>query len=88
MGVKKTIHHYHQNTCRIFRSCENITEITKEDYKKKKRLVKNIKVFPKKKKKKSNNMSVNDIQFSLKLKNKGWLSIEKYITRQKTLHYN
>ena len=36
MGVKKTIHHYHQNSCRIFRSCENITEIIKKDYKKKK----------------------------------------------------
>ena len=38
-----------------------------------KRLAKDIKVFPQKKKKKINDkMVVNDIKISLKIKNKGW----------------
>ena len=49
----------------------------------------NISVFLKKKKKKSNNMGVNDTKISQKMKNKGWLDIEKNITRWgKTPHYN
>ena len=52
MGVKKTIHHYHQKSCRIFRSCENITEITKEDYKKKKKARKKYQSLSKEEKEK------------------------------------
>ena len=52
-----------------------------------KKLVKDIKVFLKKKKKKSDNISMNDIKISLEMKNKGRLSIEKKIT-EKTPHYN
>ena len=41
----------------------------------------NIKIFLRKKKKKSDNMVVNDTKIALKIKNKRWLSIEKIITR-------
>ena len=44
---------------------------------KKKKLVKNIKIFLKKKKKKSDNMAMNDTKISQKMKNKSLLSIEK-----------
>ena len=37
----------------------------------------NIQTYPRKKKRKSKNMVVNDIKISLKMKNKCWLSIEK-----------
>ena len=87
MGVKKTNHHYHQNSCRIFRSCENITEITKKDYKKKKAR-KKYQSLSKEEKEKKQQYECERYTIPLKLKNKGWLSIEKYITRQKTLHYN
>ena len=43
---------------------------------KKKKLVKNIKIFLKKKKK-SDNMAMNDTKISQKMKNKSLLSIEK-----------
>ena len=46
-----------------------------------KRLAENMKVFLKKKKKKSNNIGVSNIKISLNMKNKGWLSIEKTITK-------
>ena len=55
---------------------QNIKKI-KKSYKKK--LIKDIKMFPKKKKKKSNNMAVNITKMSQKLKNKSLLSIEKNI---------
>ena len=42
-----------------------------------KKLVKDIKVFLKKKKKKSDNMVMNDTKISQKMKNKSLLSIEK-----------
>ena len=42
-----------------------------------KKLVKDIKVFLKKKKKKSDNMVLKDTKNSQKMKNKNWLRIEK-----------
>ena len=42
-----------------------------------KRLVKNIKIFQRKKKKKSDNIVVNVIKISQKMKTKSWLNIEK-----------
>ena len=48
-----------------------------------KKLVKNIKIFLKKKKKKSDNMVVNVKKISQKMKNLNWLSIEKNITEWK-----
>ena len=56
----------------------NIIKVTKEDYKKS--LVKDIKVFRKKKKKKSGNIGMNDTKIFLWIRSKGWLSIEKNIT--------
>ena len=44
-----------------------------------KKLVKDIKIFLKKKKKKSNNMAVNITKISQKMQNKSLLSIEKNI---------
>ena len=65
----------------------NIIKVTKEDYKK--RLVKDIKVFRKKKKKKSGNIGMNDTKIFLWIKSKGWLSIEKNITEsQKMFQYD
>ena len=49
----------------------------KKEYKK---FVKNIKIFPKKKKSKSNKMVVNVTKISQKMKNKSLLSIETNIT--------
>ena len=46
-------------------------------YQDKKKLVKYIKVFQKKNKKKSDSMVVKDTKISQKMKNKSWLSIEK-----------
>ena len=46
-----------------------------------KKLVKDTKVFLKKKKKKCNNMVMNDTQIYQKVKNKSLLSIEKYIIK-------
>lgn len=58
----------------------NITEM--------KRLLKDIRVFPRKKNKKSYNMHINDINTSRKVKNV-LLGKEKNITKQeRTLHYN
>ena len=42
-----------------------------------KRLVKNIKIFQRKKKKKSDNIVVNVTKISQKMKTKSWLNIEK-----------
>ena len=47
----------------------------------KERLVKDVKVFIKKKNEKSNNMVVNDKKVKQKMKNKSLLSIEKYIIK-------
>ena len=38
-------------------------------------------VFPKNRKNKNNNVGVKNIKISLKMKNKGWLSIEKIIIK-------
>ena len=46
-----------------------------------KKACENIKIFLRKKKKKSDNMVVNDTKIALKIKSKRWLSIEKIITR-------
>ena len=46
-----------------------------------KMLVKNIKVFLKKKKEKSDNMVVNDTKIYQKMKNENWLSIEDNIMK-------
>ena len=54
-----------------------------------KKLVKDIKIFLKKKKKKSDNMVVNVTKISQEMKNKNLLSIEKnIIEREKMLYYN
>ena len=45
-----------------------------------KKLVKDIEIFLKKKKKKSNNMVMNVTKIFQKIKNKSFLSIEKNIT--------
>ena len=47
----------------------------------KRKFVKDIKVFLNNKKKKSNNMVVNDTKIYQKMKNKSLLSIEKNITK-------
>ena len=44
-----------------------------------KRLIKDIKILPKKKKRLSDNMVANNIKISMKMKNKGWFSIEKKV---------
>ena len=44
-----------------------------------KKLVKDIKIFLKKKKKKSNNLVVNVTKISQEMKNKSWFGIEKNI---------
>ena len=51
----------------------------KRDYKEK--FVKDIKVFLKKKKKKSDNILVNNTKTYQKMKNKSWLRIEKNILK-------
>ena len=58
----------------------NIIEIIKKDYKIKK-LVKDIKVFLKKKKKKSNKMVVKGTKISQKIKNKSLFNVEKNIIK-------
>ena len=58
----------------------NIIEIIKKDYKIKK-LVKDIKVFLKKKKKKSNKMVVKDTKIPQKIKNKSLFNVEKNIIK-------
>ena len=45
----------------------------------KEKLAENIKVFPKKKKKKSDNIVMNDTKIYKKMKNKNLLSIEKIL---------
>ena len=56
----------------------NTTEIIKKDYKK--RLVKDNNFF---RNKKCNIMGLKDIKISLKMKNKSWLSIKKYLKMRK-----
>ena len=54
-----------------------------------KKLVKHIKIFLKKKKKKSDNMVANVTKISQKMKNKSLLSIGKHIIeRKKTIYCN
>ena len=54
-----------------------------------KSIVKDIKVFRKKKKKKSGNIGMNDTKIFLWIKSKGWLSIEENITEsQKMFQYD
>ena len=54
-----------------------------------KKLLKDIKVFLKKKKKTSNNMVVKDTKIYYNIKNKSYLSIEKNIIKsEKTPYYN
>ena len=53
----------------------NVTQLIKKDYKRK--LVKDIKVFLKEKKKKWGNMVVNNTKIYQKMKNKSLLSVEK-----------
>ena len=48
-----------------------------------KKLLKDIKIFLRKKKKKSNNMVVNITKISQKIKKVSWLSLEKDIKNQK-----
>ena len=61
----------------------NITNKTKKG------CVKNIKTYPTKKRKQSDNMVANKIKISPKMKKKGWLSTEKNtIKLGKTLHNN
>ena len=58
---------------------QNIIKITKKDYKEK--LVKNIKIFLKKKKKRSSNVVVSIIKIYQNMENKSLLSIEKNIKK-------
>ena len=60
--------------------------IKKIKYNYKKMLVKDIKIFLRKKKKKSDNMIVNIKKTSQKMKSKRLLSIEKNMEREKTLY--
>ena len=54
-----------------------------------KKLVKDIKIFLKKKKKKSNNLVVNVTKISQEMKNKSWFGIEKNIIAwEKMSNYN
>ena len=46
-----------------------------------KRFMKDIKVFPKKKKKKINNMIVRDTKLSQKMKSKNWFSLENNVIK-------
>ena len=57
----------------------NIIKKIKKGYKK--RLVKDVKIFLKAEEKKNNNMMVNIIKISQKMKKKSWLSIEKNIIK-------
>ena len=52
------------------------------------KFVENIKVFLKKKKKKSHNMSVIDTKIFQKMKYKGWLSIERNIKWERAPYHN
>ena len=61
-------------------------KIIKKDYKKK--LVKDVKVFLKEKKKNSDNMFVNDTKVSKKMKGKSLLGIKKIIKLEKKPDYN
>ena len=54
-----------------------------------KKLVKNIKIFLRRKKKKSDSMVMNITKISQQMKDKNLLNIEKkIIEREKTLYYN
>ena len=67
---------FHIYKCLKIYQVANIKKI-KKDYKKK--LVKDIKIFLRKKKKKSNNMVVNVTTISQKMENKSLFSIEKNV---------
>ena len=56
-----------------------------KDYKRK--LARDIKIFLKKKKKRSNDMAVNVTKISQKMKKINWLSIEKNITESEKIPY-
>ena len=56
-----------------------------KDYKRK--LARDIKIFLKKKKKRSNDMAVNVTKISQKMKKINWLSIEKNITKSEKIPY-
>ena len=62
----------------------NIIKRIKRNYKEK--LVKDIKIFPRRKKEKSNNMVVNNTKIYQKMKNKNLLIIEKKY--EKMPYYN
>ena len=68
-------------------SSANYYQSNKERLQKKK-LVKDIKVFLKKKKKKGNNILINEMKIYQKMKNKNFLNIAKNIKREKTPDYN
>ena len=55
---------------------------------KEKKFTKDIKVYLKKKKKKSKNLVVNNTKVYQKMKNKSWLSIKKYITKWEETYDN
>ena len=59
----------------------NINKIAKKECKKK--LVKDIKIFPKKKKEKGDNTVMNDVKISEKMGNKSQSSVEKYYKMRK-----
>ena len=58
-------------------SCAEYSQENKERLQK--RCVKGIKTYPTKKRKQSDNMLVNKIKISLKMKKKGWFSTEKIL---------
>ena len=54
-----------------------------------KKLMKDIKVFLGRKKKKSNNMIMNNTKIYQNMRNKSWLGIEKKVQNEKKMpHYN
>ena len=69
------------NMSRIKRYQQNIIKKIKKDYKKK--LLKNIKIYLKKKKKKSDNMVVSITKIFQKMKHKSLLSTEKILQNEK-----
>ena len=75
-------------TC--IRMSENWSDKYYQDNKERlqKKLVKDTKVFLKRKKKKCDNIDVNYTKISQKMKNKSWLSIEKNIINEKTFYFN
>ena len=60
-------------------------DIIKKTKKGLKKLVKGTKIFLKKRKTKRNKMVPNDIKIFVKMKSKGWLSIEKDVVKYKKI---